>query len=160
MIKREHLLEHVIRPTLVHLNGLNESLVGKAAENLLLGTVLQESAGGKYLQQLGGPALGIFQIEPATHEDVFDSFLKYRPDWENTIIKLASRQFYLAPNDELVFNLRYSCAIARLVYWRAPHPLPHEDNVRGLAEYWKLHFNTVAGAGTVEQFIGNYKMGQ
>ena len=156
MIKRSHLLEHVIRPTLSHLKVLNSSLSSRSAENLLLGTILQESSGGTYLKQINGPALGIFQIEPSTHADVYDNFFRFKPQWENTVVKLASKNFYNERDDELIFNLRYSCAIARVIYWRVSAPLPSYDDVAGLAEYWKRHYNTVDGAGTVEQFIESY----
>ncbi|HEV2650775.1 MAG TPA: hypothetical protein VGU69_05935, partial [Rhizomicrobium sp.] len=54
----------VVRPTLARL-GLND---GPVALNLLLGTAAQES-GGTYLAQYPtGPALGLWQIEPNTHQ--------------------------------------------------------------------------------------------
>ena len=157
MMNRIHLIECVIRPTLIHMSVLNSSLNSKAAENLLLGTILQESAGGRYLKQIKGPALGIFQIEPATHKDVFENFLKHRPDWETHIVKLASRGFYGNRDDELMFNLRYACAIARLVYWRSPVKMPDHDDVVGLGEMWKVAYNTKHGRGTAEEFINNYQ---
>ena len=48
------------------------------AENLIMGTAAQES-GFTYIKQLGGgPALGMFQVEPATAEDILFRYLKIR----------------------------------------------------------------------------------
>ena len=57
------LREDVVRPVLKVMDKWSE-----AAENLVLGTAAKESAMGQDLRQRGGgPALGIYQMEPATH---------------------------------------------------------------------------------------------
>ena len=38
-----------------------------------------------------------------------------------------------------------------------PEPLPEAQDVEGLAEYWKQHFNTPRGAGTVTRFVAAYR---
>ena len=67
-------------------------LDSQAARELLLGTALQET-GLRNIQQVGGPALGYFQMEPATHDDIWENFLAYRPD-------LAARVKALLPDGE------------------------------------------------------------
>ena len=53
----KELIERVLRKV---------NLYSDAAVDLLMLTAAQESACGKYIRQLGnGPALGIFQMEPA-----------------------------------------------------------------------------------------------
>ena len=47
----------------------------------------------------------------------------------------------------------YATTIARLIYWRVPRPLPAASDLEGLAAYWKAHYNTAAGRGTVEHFL-------
>jgi hypothetical protein len=54
-------------------------LGGAAAEELMLGTALQESGGGWRLAQAAGPALGIWQMEPATFTDLATIFLSHEP---------------------------------------------------------------------------------
>jgi len=153
MLDIDQFREAVIRPTL-HYLGLHST----AAENLLLGTAVQESR-LKYLKQIGGgPALGVFQIEPATHKDVWDNFLEFRPDLASKVRGIASqRTFFKNADSELMFNLRYSAAIARLIYLRAPAKLPRYDDIEGLARYWKTYYNTTLGAGTTAEFILNYR---
>ena len=66
------------------------------------------------------------------------------------------RQFTVphgALDDQLIWNLAYASAVARLIYYRRPEPLPRADDLPALAEYWKAHFNTAAGKGTPADFI-------
>ena len=145
----EHVREYVIRPTLKALD-----LWSKSAENLLLGTAAQESKMGYYLKQVRGPALGMYQIEPKTHTDVQVNFLAYRPALAHEIMKMAFSG--LSFEYQLQCNLAYSTAIARVIYMRVPTPLPEFDDVRGMASYWKNHYNTKWGRGTEDEFIKNY----
>lgn len=156
MIKPEHLKRHVIEPTLKYLERINPKLNSKAAVNLLMGTVAHESHGGHYLKQVGGPALGIFQIEPATHKDIYENFLAYDIELKTAIQLLTLKTSLISEEMELINNLMYSCAIARLIFWRVSEPLPHENDINGVAGYWKKYYNTCLGAGTEEQFKTSY----
>lgn len=150
-ISPSNLLEFVIKPVL---NSLD--MDSKEARILLLCTAAQESAMGHYLHQINGPASGIWQIEPHTHNDIYVNYLKFRlPLLEK--IKLFSRfDFYAERKNELITNLEYSCAIARLIYYRVPEAIPSHDRIEELACYWKNYYNTVNGKGTVEEFVANY----
>lgn len=136
----------VIVPTLAKLGLYSDSAV-----NLLLGTCAQESKMGTYLKQINGPAFGIYQIEPNTHDDLWDNYLKYRPELAGKVLGIDSRD-----NNNLIVNLSYATAIARIHYLRAPDPFPEPNNIEGLARYYKKHYNTYEGKGTVEEFIKNY----
>lgn len=152
-IKSDQLLINVIIPTLKYLDLYSES-----AANLLLGTAAQESHMGTYLKQVNGPALGIYQIEPATHEDVLKNFLYYRPELYKKVGALCSAaDFYGDRRQDLICNLRYATAIARCIYARFQEKLPEADDVEGLAKYWKRYYNTEKGKGTVEEFKVNYE---
>lgn len=123
----------------------------RAAEELLMGVAAHESHLGSYIEQLpDGPALGVYQMEPDTHDDIWVNFVRYRPDH---IARLGGRQ----PRPErLVLDLRYATLMARVHFCRVPAQLPEPDDLDGMAEYWKTHWNTYRGAGTVEQFRDNY----
>lgn len=145
MIDPKQFRDLVIRPALVELG-----LHSYDAEILLLRTALVES-GLVYLHQIGGgPARGPFQIEPATHDDIFENYLSFRPKFHGLVMGLAAPLPRLV--DQLASNLIYSAAICRLVYFRIPAPLPAAEDLDGQAEYWKRHYNTPAGAGTVQKF--------
>ncbi len=152
-IKASELRQYVIRPTLKAIN-----LWSIAAENLLLGTAAQESQLGHYLTQVKGPALGIYQIEPNTHKDVWKNYLKYQHELSDAISHLSSnRCTWEAKESELITNLAYNTAIARVIYYRVPEALPDANDIAGLANYWKQHYNTHLGKGKVKEFIKHYE---
>jgi hypothetical protein len=138
-----------VRPTLQRLG-----LWSHSAENLLVGTALTES-GLRALVQDGGPALGVYQIEPATHRDVLTNFLDYRLGLAEKVRELRARE--PDPDEQLITNLAYATAICRVIYYRRPEPLPDADDIEGLGAYWKQHYNTPRGAGTVTRFVAVYR---
>jgi hypothetical protein len=129
-------------------------LYSLAASNLMVGTALVESNLIHRRQVGGGPALGLFQIEPATFDDIYRRYLPRKTAW------LASVNGLLRPNatpmSQLIDNDRFACAIARLKYRMAKPPLPAPDDVPGLAAYWVKHYNA-GGKGTVERFVRLYR---
>lgn len=150
MIDLAHLRDEIVRPVLVEL-GLHSD----AAEALLLGTAVQES-GLVWLRQLGGgPALGIYQMEPATHDDIWANYLAYRDELADKVARLAAP--WPDRHRQLVTNLAYATAMARIHYRRVPAALPAAGDVDGLAAYWKNHYNTAQGAGTVAEFAEKYR---
>lgn len=135
-------------------------LYSDAAANLIVGTAAQESR-GEYLVQLGnGPALGFFQMEPATYHDIWDNYLAYKKDLEAKVMHLASIESTsnAFPPDvsQLVSNLAFATAMCRIHYLRVPKKLPEANDIDGLANYWKKYYNTHLGAGTVEEFIEHF----
>lgn len=152
MLDAQQVLLHVVRPALDELD-----LWSKKAEALVIGTAAQESK-LCYLSQLGaGPALGLWQIEPATHEDIWENYLTYRPERAKAVLAAAGVPDYVGtpPAEWLIFNLRYSAAMCRVHYVRVPAPLPDEDDVEAMGKYWKRYYNG-PGDGTVAQFVESY----
>lgn len=136
----------VVEPTLEVLE-----LGGEASVNLVTGTTLVES-GGVYLKQVGtGPALGLWQMEPATEQDCWTNFLSfYAPLASKVHLFLAP---FSTPNDrtrQLVWNLAYAAAMCRVRYKRASSELPAATDAAGLARYWKQVYNSSLGAGMVD----------
>lgn len=125
------------------------------AVQLLLGTAAQESHMGRYLRQINGPALGIFQMEPTTHDDIWTNYLQYRTALSRMVSKLRV-DMPIGPR-QMAGNLYYAAAMARIHYRRVPEPLPQVGDLSGMAEYWKKHYNTHLGAGTEDEFIANYE---
>lgn len=159
MINPQHLISCIIRPVLYAMDMHSES-----AERLILGTIAVESNCGQYLRQKNdGPALGICQIEPKTAQDLLYRYLIRRDDidvrfqrafqvvndiklkWDN--IKLDAIEI------KLISDLRFSVGLCRLRYWVVPKPLPDPDDIAGLAQYWKTHYNTQGGAGAVAKYV-------
>lgn len=150
MINPSHFRLQIIRPVLVAMGMHSE-----AAENLLLGTALQESR-LTFLKQINGPALGVYQIEPDTHDDVWQNYLAYRPDLASIVGGFKSSAWQYDDRKDLIGNLFYATAIARIIYRRVPEPLPAHDDIEALGRYWKQHYNTPLGKGTANEFVANY----
>jgi hypothetical protein len=165
------LRELIVRPALECIN-----LWSPAAEDLVMGTAAVESHCGRYLKQVGGgPALGIFQMEPATHDDIWKNYLRHCVNLAGKVAGLSSEdeeslctamrrdaswapwRDYVPDAGEMVWNLAYAAAMARVHYRRSPEPLPAAGDVQGMARLWKKVYNTPAGAGTVEKFIRSWE---
>lgn len=154
-INTEQLRKYVIQPSLSIID-----LYSPEAEELLVLTAAQESHSGTYLHQLGGgPACGIFQMEPATHDDIYKNYLKYKGALLSKIESLDLVSFRgtgVGTAEEMCGNLYYAAAMCRVHYLRVKEPLPAHTNLKGIARYWKDHYNTAQGAGTVREAIDNY----
>lgn len=126
------------------------------ATELLFLTACVESDCGKYNRQLGGgPALGIFQMEPATHDDIWENYLRYRDSLASRVMSVLDED--VEPSAKLlVDNDNYACIMARIKYLRSPYVLPMFDDIQGLAQYWKDIYNTELGAGNPEHAIRQY----
>jgi hypothetical protein len=121
-----------------------------AAEELLLGTACQESQLRYVVQLAGGPALGLFQMEPATHDDIWDNFMAYQPRvLQARIVRLKAQR--------MIGNLWYAAAMCRLHYYRVREPIPEVGDLDAQASYWKRHYNTHLGAGTVDEYKASWR---
>src|SRR5581483_3712606 len=106
------------------------------------GTLAQESQLARFAEAPTGPALGVYQIEPNTHDDLYENFLTF-PERQGLYGKvLGLLGSYPERRLQLVTNLAYATAIARLIYYRDPQPLPMAGDIDGLAKYYKRVFNT------------------
>lgn len=146
----DQIRELVIRPTLA----VVDIVVTPEAEETLLAIAAHESAGFRYVAQIHGPALGLWQMEPATHDDCWEHFIDKRPGLIKRVRVLCTDPGHDA--SEMAWNLRYACAMARLQLRRFPEALPAPHDLDAIAALWKLRWNTPAGAGTIAQFVANY----
>ncbi len=97
-------------------------------------------------------------MEPTTHNWLWDDYLKRKPRIRSKIRSFTSSwNFFENRHLELAGNLNYAVAMCRLRYWVVPKPLPDKDDLMGIAEYWKIYYNTVHGKGTVKKFIKAYR---
>lgn len=99
----------------------------------------------------GGPALGFWQVEPRTHDDIWRNFLSGRP----ALAEVARRYLPAAcggvPMAEAMTESDiYAACMASLVFYRSPAGLPVRDNARAQCAAWKQAYNTAAGAGRVD----------
>jgi len=131
--------KEVIRDTVKAFGG------GRAAEEMLFFTGAAESGYRVTRQYGGGPALGYWQMEPATEKDIWDNFLRFRPSLAEKVRATGEQN--------LETNPAYAAAMARVHYMRVKDPLPSPGLKHQQALYWKQFYNTPAGRGTVNHFM-------
>ena len=147
----------MIEPTLIKMNEVIGGAMNPAAVNLLIGTAAHESTVGGHtrLHQIGGPARGIYQIEPDTRADIDENYLAFRETLRDFVLGTIPSDS--DPDAQLATNLEYATVIARLVYWRRTFTWPDDPaDLDALGDIWKQHYNTALGAGTAEQFIEHF----
>jgi len=142
-------LRQLIRDVLIEVD-----LHSDSAEELLMMTAATESHLGTYIQQVGGVAQGIFQFEPATEKDIWDNYLAYREVLTDKVIYSIGGGGL--SKFELRANLTYQIVLARIHYLRVKERLPEATDITGLANYYKVYFNTHKGKATVEKAIESY----
>lgn len=158
MINKNQFRDLVVKPALEFLDP--EIPYSEHAVELLMMTAAHESKLGTYLKQVGGPALGVFQMEPATENDIWENFLEYKHDLSNRVEALTC-DLMETPSSELITNLMYATAMARVHYFRDSEPLPSgslsdKKTILELAEYAKRVYNTEAGKATAQKYYDDY----
>ena len=142
----EESIKRIIKETLDHMN-----LYSEDALEMIYKTGKAES-GYRTLQQYGGgPALGFFQMEPATYRDIWENYVMYREKYRNKLYSLGfddSKMDYC-----LMSNIGIQVAMCRLHYRRVPSALPKAGDLEGQAKYWKKYYNSHLGKGTIEHFM-------
>lgn len=151
MIKTDDLKYFVVRPALESIG-----MWSLSAENLVLGTIAQESHMGFWLKQNKGIAFGVCQMESATYDDIWTRYLTLKPKIKQKVMRSCNFKEEPVP-ETMISDLKFAVIMCRLKYWMTPAELPHEDDLQSLAEYWKEYYNTPLGKGSVEEFVQNYK---
>jgi len=59
--------------------------------------------------------------------------------------------------EQMAGNDFYACAMARVLYYRRPEPLPLPSDIDGLAAYWKQWYNTPLGKGDPVKWKNLYR---
>jgi hypothetical protein len=146
----------IVKPTLEALGHWSQD-----AENLLVMICAWESKGGTYLKQEEGPALGIYMMEPATHDYIWQFIFSKDRDFGmiSNVLRASGipipYQENPRPNaNSLILNFRYSTVMARVFFLRIKEPIPlglHE-----LGAYAKKYWNTEKGKATPDDYYQAY----
>jgi hypothetical protein len=142
--------ENIVNPVLHDLQ-----MYSKEFAELIVFTCAVESAGGTYVKQIKGPALGIYQIEPSSFTDLWVNFIV-----RNThIVNLLTLHFAVhrmpAPI-EVVTDLRLATAMCALFYKRYKVK-PESSSPDDLWEPYKKYYNTVKGKSEKSKSIKAYE---
>lgn len=121
----------------------------------MMGTCAHESKGGTYLKQENGPALGAWQMEPATHDDIWKNYLPNQGQLTSRLANFCIVGASERPKAEyMIYHLTYACAMARIHYHRRNMLVP--KTLEEQAQFWKEYYNTPKGEGKPEQYIADY----
>ncbi len=141
----------IIEPVLSKLQ-----LYSTAAEEILVFTCAAESLGGHYLMQVKGPAVGIFQMEPATYTDIWINYIRNRNKL-STLLAINFQCTRIPEVERMIWDLNFATVMARIHYLRVKENLPDATDVDGLYEYYKKYYNTVKGKATKDESIKKYQ---
>ena len=123
--------------------------------DLVLETAARESLFGVFVKQQRGPALGIYQIEPTTMNDLLRWLKCVHKDVYREVMVFYERKHDREWNHK--FNIPFQTAMCLVHYWYRTG-----DNLNDLsysresrASLWKLTYNTVYGKGTVKAYMAS-----
>ena len=145
----QQLHDLIIKPTLKY---MGSNYYSKDAAFLMLCTAAIESKCGHYIKQIKGPALGVFQMEIETHDDIWAHCDALKGGEVQALVNSLKLGEPFSPEKNLIVSPMYACAMARLKYSMDSAPLPGYDNFRSVYDYYKRIYNTPAGASTYEKF--------
>ena len=149
MLNINQFREEIVLPAL---HGLQ--LYTKELAELLVFTCAVESAGGTYVKQLHGPAVGIFQIEPASFTDLWVNYIVRKPNILN-LLTLNFGVHKMPQPSELITDLKLAAAICGLFYMhrtKIPTSMVAED----LWELYKKYYNTESGKAEKDASLKAY----
>lgn len=123
---------------------------------LVLETIMVESASGKHVKQVKGPALGAMQIEPTTYKDL-KQWLKSHQLVNRQVMSFIDKN--VSEEYNLKYNIAFNMALTVAIYYRY-----NGDNlpVRCRNKYmryllYKSRFNTIQGATTAQKYFERSK---
>jgi len=152
-MKAKTLLEYIITPALDELAFVVKNINGLNSKQFMLAVAAQESHCGEYFRQINGVALGIWQIEPSTNDDLYQNYLCYHQEIDPIL-----SQYYtpLMPCPHIQSPM-YNCSIARLCMYRYRDPMPELNDKEGMWQFYKKRYNSSQGKATQNQWNENWE---
>lgn len=98
--------------------------------------------------------VGAFQIDQIAFDDIKD---RTRDRNKAIVLNAFGYKWDEIELKHLAFNLELSAIFCRLFLLLKPEPIPIASNLQMQAVYWKTHYNTSAGKGTIKHFIQSAK---
>jgi len=147
-------LRQIIRISLLLITYTKYPLWTAEAEEMLLMIAAHESGLGRNLSQIGGPALGIYQMEPDTLVDNYKNYLFKRRIFLKQVQDITGT--VNIDEKHLQYNPIYSTIHARIKLYRSPGKLPEANNIVDMAAYCKKYYNSLKGKATPKKYIDAY----
>ena len=150
---------YIIKPTLQYRSG---NYYSKESAFLLLCTAAIESNCGEFIKQINGPALGVWQMEPATQMDIYsecDALKTVGTENSETFNFITDLKLKgsMTNKSAMILSPMYSCSMSRLEYSMDPILLPilpvdSSVDLKSVYEYYKRVYNTELGASTYDKW--------
>ena len=99
------------------------------------------------------PAIGFWQIEPATMYDMMRNYIVYRPQYRKALEGLGMEFKGDDIEISVMANMAVQAGLCRLHYRRDSKPIPSWDDLEEQGRYWKRVYNTHKGRGTIKHFV-------
>lgn len=117
------------------------------AKDMIIETAIAETGLGQIEDKTVGAGMGLTQFDELPFNDIRDRSIKSRPK----ILKDLGVDISLVHWDDLRYNQFLALLFTRLLYKPVNEDIPATIEER--AAYWKEHYNTKAGKGTVEHYL-------
>lgn len=151
------LIHRVLKDFATNCGPGKEWIYSEDAVELLMMTAAQETLLGKYIRQVRGPALGVFQMEPGAYNHLFNNYItRGDKEWLHNAYELYI-SYGASWRDRMMADIPYQIVLARIYYLRYPEPLPSSSDREAMAQYYKRYWNTSLGKATVEEAIARYE---
>lgn len=120
---------------------------------LALMCAAHESHMGSFLKQVKGPALGAYQMEPRTHDDIWVNGIHDRSDIRGWLYSWAV-DGGVGKSEEMLWNHKYATAMFRAHFLRFKEGIPKslEDQAKYLKKYWNA-----TGKATAQEYLQDYR---
>ena len=138
---------HIVKEAKAVCDALGKGKNGRAFE-LLLETAAAETQLGTYPDNFAANGHGLCQIDQISFNDIKT---RTRERHKQKIEFYFGIQLDDIKISHIQTGPRWAFIFARLHYILKPEPIP--ATLKGRADYWKKHYNTVAGKGTPEHYI-------
>lgn len=152
-MNKKQLEELVVTPTLKEIpKGYSDEAV-----MAIMMIIAHESLRGRFLKQVNGRALGVIQMEPATHDSVW----KFGDTvWDNALkLGIVTAHEYNTKQhpkaERLLYDLRYNVFMARQRLFMKREKLPKSPGK--LSIYLKEHWNSMHGAANDYSYLNDFK---
>uniref|UniRef100_UPI0040473910 hypothetical protein n=1 Tax=Aliarcobacter sp. TaxID=2321116 RepID=UPI0040473910 len=117
------------------------------AIEMIIETAIAETGLGQIKDNTVGAGMGITQFDKLPFDDVKNRNMKLK----EKILKDLKVDISLIEWDDLRYNPFLALLFTRLHYRLKGDPIPKTIEER--AAYWKLHYNTEKGKGTIEHYL-------
>lgn len=141
-IDKKHILEKAEKIC----DCIGHGLHGTAVQ-MIVETAVAETGLGQITDRTVVAGMGLTQFDELPFNDVKNRNMKLR----DKILKELGVDISLVEWDDLRYNDFLSLLFTRLFYRLKGDPIPKTIEER--AAYWKLHYNTKLGKGTVEHYL-------